>query len=162
MPRRIPFLRRRGGEAVHQPERRHGVAAILHEGEPLTVGDEVAGDLHRTNQRAMRRPFVVEAIAVVVMADGVDAFGKPDRAAAARRRRPLPSDVIGGRHRIEREGVQDIGEHQLLMLLLVIDADLDQRRERVKAARRPLTAGQSASPRRHGRDRLRPRRATGA
>ena len=29
-----------------------------------------------------------------------------------------------------REGVQDVGQHQFLMLLLVVDADLDQRRDR--------------------------------
>ena len=29
-----------------------------------------------------------------------------------------------------REGVQDVGQHQFLMLLLVIEADFDQRRER--------------------------------
>ena len=29
-----------------------------------------------------------------------------------------------------REGVQDVGQHQFLMLLLVVEADFDQRRER--------------------------------
>jgi hypothetical protein len=31
--------------------------------------------------------------------------------------------------RVLREGVQDVGEHQLLMLLLVMQADLDNRHD---------------------------------
>ncbi len=40
--------------------------------------------------------------------------------------RRLPIGIVGGRDRVLREGMQDVGEQKLLMLLLVIDADLDQ------------------------------------
>jgi len=35
--------------------------------------------------------------------------------------------IVGRRSRVPRKGVQDVGQHQFLMLLLVIEADLDQR-----------------------------------
>ena len=39
------------------------------------------------------------------------------------------SDIVGRRDRVLRKGVQDVGQHQFLMLLLVIEADLDQRHQ---------------------------------
>ena len=87
-------------------------------------------ELDRADQRAVRRLLVVEMKAVVGMADGVDALVERDPViAAARRGGKLPGRIVGRRNRILREGVQDVGQHQFLMLLLVIEADLDQRRE---------------------------------
>ena len=37
----------------------------------------------------------------------------------------VPAGVIGRRDRVLREGVQDVGEQQFLMLLLVIEPDLE-------------------------------------
>ena len=71
---RLPSLVADGGKTVHQPERRRRVAAVLHEGEPLGVGDEMARQPDRADQRAVRRFFVVEMKAVVGVADGVDAL----------------------------------------------------------------------------------------
>src|ERR1700749_1670606 len=41
-----------------------------------------------------------------------------------------PGRIVGGRYRVLRERVQDVGQHQLLMLLLVVEPDFQQRRER--------------------------------
>ena len=119
-----------GGKTVHQPERRGVVAAVLHEGEPLGVGDEIAAKLHRADQRAVRRLFVVEMKAVVGMADGVDALVEADPfVAAAGRSREFPGRIVSRRNRVLRKRVQDVGQHQFLMLLLVIEADFDQRHQ---------------------------------
>ena len=77
----------------------------------------------------MRRALVVEAIAVALMADGVDAFGKLGVTLLRRRFRRLPIGIVGGMGRVLREGVQDVGEHQLLMLLLVVQSDLQNARD---------------------------------
>src|SRR4029453_9189946 len=73
-----------------------------------------------------RRPLVVEAIAFALKADAVDAGGQRDKSTwRGRRRRRTPIGLVAGRHRILREGVQDVGENELLMLLLVMEADLE-------------------------------------
>ena len=54
------------------------VAAVLHEGEPFGIGDEVAGELDRADQRAVRGLLIVEMEAVVGVADGVDALVEGD------------------------------------------------------------------------------------
>ena len=72
----------------------------------------------------MRRAFVVEAIALAGPADAVDAGRELGETAARSRLRLVPIRIIGGRDRILREGVQNVGEDQFLMLLLVVQADL--------------------------------------
>ena len=68
--------------------------------------------------------------AVVGVPDGVDALVEGDPfVAGAGRSREFPRGIVGRRNRILREGVQDVGQHQFLMLLLVIEADFHQRRE---------------------------------
>ena len=49
----------------------------------------------------------------------------PVRVAAGKRQ----SEIVGRIDRVLREGVQDVGEHQFLMLLLVVQPDLDQWRQ---------------------------------
>ena len=91
--------------------------------------------LHRADQRAMRGLFVVEVEAVAGVADGVDAL--VEGRAMHRRCASAPgsaSGIVGRRDRVLREGVQDVGQHQFLMLLLVVEADLDQRRELASVA----------------------------
>ena len=50
--------------------------------------------------------------------------------------REAPRRVIGRRDRVLRERMQDVGQHQFLMLLLVVEADFDQRRESWQACPR--------------------------
>ena len=109
------------------------VAAVLHEGEPFGIGDEVARQFDRADQRAVRGLFIVEMKAVVGMPDGVDALVEGDPfVAGAGCSREGPGRIVGRRNRVLREGVQDVGQHQFLMLLLVVEADFDQRRDRLQ------------------------------
>ncbi len=50
----------------------------MHECEPFGVGDEVARELHRSHQRAVRGFFVVEMKRIVGVPDGVDALAEGD------------------------------------------------------------------------------------
>jgi hypothetical protein len=62
------------------------------------------------------------------MTDGVDAFHQRDPCVAgAGRSRKSPARLVGGRDRVLCEGVQDVGEQQFLVLLLMIETDLNQR-----------------------------------
>src|SRR3954452_18255882 len=65
---------------VHEPERGLGVAAVFHEGEPLSVSDEIARQLHRADQRTMRGFFVVEMKAVVALSDSMNPLVEHDPA----------------------------------------------------------------------------------
>ena len=136
----LPALVGCGGKAVHQPQRGGAVAAVFHEGQPFGIGDEVAGEPDRADKSAVRGLFIVEMEAVVGMPDGVDALvdGDPFLSRMLRRRREAPGWIIGRRDRVLGKGVQDVGQHQFLMLLLVVEADLDQRREAGEAL---LTGG---------------------
>jgi hypothetical protein len=77
-PGRLPALVGGGSKTVHQPQRRGAVAAVLHEGQPFGVGDEVAGQPDRADQGAVRGLFIVEMEAVVAVADGVDSLVEGD------------------------------------------------------------------------------------
>jgi hypothetical protein len=65
-------------------------------------------------------------------ADAVGSCGEVGRSdlvqPAAPHRRGRLARAIGGRQRIARERVQQVGQQQLLMLLLVLQAELDERR----------------------------------
>src|ERR1700730_13725395 len=63
----------RGKPSLQQHGRRR-VAAVFHEGEPFGIGDEVAVELDRADQRAMRRLLIVEMKAVVAMTNGMNAL----------------------------------------------------------------------------------------
>src|SRR2546426_12750517 len=107
MARGLPALVAGGGKTVHQPQRRRRVAAVLHEGEPFGIGDEVAGEFYRADQRPVRGLLIVKMKAVVAMADGMDALveGDPFLARAARSRK-VPRRIVGRRGRVLRKGGQ--------------------------------------------------------
>jgi hypothetical protein len=78
----------------------------------------------------MRRLFVIEAKSVAVVSNHVDAGERGARSGAlGRRLRPLPIRIVGRIGLVEREGMQNIGEQQFLVLLLVIESDFDNRNE---------------------------------
>ena len=127
--RAVPVLALHHVPAVGEPQRRRGVAAILDEGDPLGVGHAAVGELEGADQRLVARAFIVIGEAFAVMADVEDAAVEGDE---VERRRvatatPGPARAISGLQRLAREQAQNIGEQKLLMLLLVIDAELDQR-----------------------------------
>src|ERR1700759_5598775 len=65
MSRRFPAFVADGGKAIRQPKRGSRIAVVLHEGEPIGIGDEIAVQPDRADQRAMRRLLVVEMEGVV-------------------------------------------------------------------------------------------------
>ena len=79
----------------------------------------------------MRGFFIVEMEAVVGVPDAMDALIERDPfVAGAGRSGKFPGRIVSRQNRVLREGVQDVGQHQFLMLLLVIETDLDQWRDR--------------------------------
>ena len=82
----------------------------------------------------MRRALVVEAVAVARKSDGVQParqFGKATRLVVGLWR--LPGGIISRQSRVLRKGVQDVGEDQFLVLLLVVEADLEDAQHLRKA-----------------------------
>src|SRR6185437_16501267 len=80
------------------------------------------------DEGAMRRLLIVEVKTVIRVPDGVDAFvQRHPRVAAAARDWETPLPIVSGRDRVVRERVQDVRQHQFLMLLLMVEPDLDQR-----------------------------------
>ena len=123
-----PALRFDRGPAVGEPQRRRAVAAVLDEGDPLGIGDATIGEPEGTDELIVSRPFIVIGKALAVMANGKNAAVESD---PVERRRLRHRDAGGGAgvsrlQRLAREQAQDVGEQKLLMLLLVIDAELDQ------------------------------------
>src|SRR5450830_2190899 len=95
----------------------------------------MAGDTHIRNQFVMPGRLVVEAEALPAVPDRVNADGHLDKPARSnttwplRRARRLPSRVVSWIGRILREGVQDVGDEQFLVLLLVMQADFENRED---------------------------------
>ena len=123
-----------------------GVAAIGHELQPLAVADEMARDHRLLQQHLMRRLLVVEAEAVLVEADRADAGRDADIIVAALERRHTPRRIIDGIGGILRERMQNVSQHQFLVLLLVMQPDLDDRndllqRRRIRALQQPRHRG---------------------
>ena len=128
--RRIPFFAHDGLPTVREPMRRFAIAAGRHEFEPLGIGDQAIGQAIRFEQHAMARALVVEGKPVAVVPHFHDAAVEGDefqRRGFAHHRGH--ERRIGGVRRILREGVQDVGQQQFLMLLLVIEPQLDQRHD---------------------------------
>ena len=134
-----PLVLLRQRKALGQPELGPLVAAVLHEREHLGVRHEPVGDLERLQEYAVPRPLVVEVKAlarglclVPIEADVVDA--RPERNERGRtrigaaRQRPV---VVGRAERVDGEEVFQVRHHQLLVLLLVVQPDLDDLREAV-------------------------------
>src|SRR5205823_13367351 len=104
------------------------ITAVGDECRKLAVCDRTRPKLEWRDVDLMRGPFVVEREAGAVM---------PDRrqtcvvAMPLERRRlhfeQRPTRPIRGAQRIAREDMLEISEDQFLMLLLVIDAEVDQR-----------------------------------
>ncbi len=93
----------------------------------------------------MHRQFVVEGETAVAMTDFVDAAGNVEP--SQRRRGGRGGSRLGPIARADRiapEGVLDVGHEQLLMLLLMLQAELDQRQDRG-----PRGAGGGFDQRRH-------------
>ncbi len=116
--------------AVGQPESGCGVAVVGDEVEPVGVAHRAVRQGVVVQPDAVARAFVVEGEAFVGMADVGQTAGKTH---PARRCRVLRcghgagSGAIRGVQRVLRKQMQQIGEQQFLMLLLVVQPKLEQR-----------------------------------
>ena len=124
------------------------IAAVGDEFAPFAVGDAAVGDGVGVEQRLVARPFAVEGESRSPVRRSRPARRGPAGSSTVRprgtaRRRAI---AIGRFERILGEGGEDVGQEQLLVLLLMIDAELDQ------LERAGGQVGQDAcrAPRRHG------------
>src|SRR6185503_6840430 len=123
--------------AFREPQRGRRIAAIVDELAPFLVGDAAAGDLMAGKEDAVARAFGIEGEGVIWRSDLDDPLaaampGKRLNGEAGGRRQL----TIGRFERVFGEGREDIGQEKLLMLLLVIDAELDELQCRRRKARK--------------------------
>jgi hypothetical protein len=125
--RRSPAALAGRGPTVREPELRLLVAARLDELEVLAIGDEPRGELEGVDVDAMARALVVESERVALVADPADPLVPAvPGGRLGLRGRSLGELPIDGRERISGEEVLDVGQDQLLVLLLVVQPELDQ------------------------------------
>ncbi len=116
--------------AFGQPQHRIAITAFFDEGAKLGIGDQAIRNRMRVQQHAMLRRFIVEGKTLAWVADLRDAFAPAQEFqrhgfGGARRSRVLAEYRV---QRIEREQVLDVGQQQFLVLLLVVEAEFQQRR----------------------------------
>jgi hypothetical protein len=134
--------------ALGQPQRGVEIAAGGDERLVLAIGHQPRGQLERRHVLFMARQLVIEAEALAVVADRGQAAIKAQPGQRRRRRGQRRGRVqIRRQQGALRQQVLDVGEHQFLMLLLVLQPQRDQRLELAALARIEL-AGQQA---RHAR-----------
>src|SRR5215212_1717091 len=76
----------------------------------------------------MRRFFVVEMKAIIGVPNRMNALVERDPAVTSSRwSRRFPGGIVSRWDWVLRERVKNIGQHQFLMLLLVVEPDFDQR-----------------------------------
>ncbi|MNI16158.1 hypothetical protein D3C73_694830 [compost metagenome] len=122
--RRGPAARLDRRPAVAQPQFGPGVAAVIHEGQPVAIDRQVGGQGERLKPDSVRRPFVVEGEPLLPRA-GLDKAPLERLPASARRleRRMARLLIIGRRvQRRPRHQMQKVHQKKLLMLLLVVQA----------------------------------------
>src|ERR1051326_375869 len=105
---------------------------IGHEFKIFAIGDQTVGQGKCQDKGAMSRSFVVIRKTGPVMTNLNDSFVEFDETAGTvrrRARRARPTFFKNGMKRVLREDVFDIGDEQLLVLLLMMDAEDDQGRD---------------------------------
>ena len=135
-----PLLLTQGRPAERQPQLGAAVAAIVHELEEFTVRRETISDFKWLQKRFVARSLVVEGKHATRVPDLHDTpvKGRPPARLGIPRRsagRRLP---VGGEQRIARESVFDVCEHQLLMLLFVVDSQFDDACHFLRAVSGPV------------------------
>src|SRR5579862_3602645 len=126
----LPGFALDGCPALRQPPFRPAIAAIGDEGEILAAGDKPRAEPERLEPNLVTRHFIVEGEAIAAITDFMQAAFDRNEGELWRaiRCRSLCGRVTGS-ERIERKHMLDVHEDQLLMLLLMIDAELEQRRD---------------------------------
>src|SRR5439155_7778285 len=127
--RRTPTVRMRGVPAFRQPKFRALVAFVPHEREELAVRRRPRRELEALEENAVTRALVVEREPLARMADLGRARLVPVPAQRGRASsRDLRRLSIDGMQRILRQQMLHVGQQELLMLLLVVQAELDEPR----------------------------------
>lgn len=124
--RRLPAVRGHRVPAGRQPQLGTPVAAVVDERDEIALSDGAGRDRKRREPHAMARRFVVEAESVAGMADLLHAAVEryPVWLGRGRRHRRRAFEVCR-LERIAREQVLEVGDDQLLVLLLVMQTQLD-------------------------------------
>ena len=107
---------------------------------------EGTGDAHRPDERTVGGRLVVETEPVPLVPDGVNAFAELAEARAGGAR-PPERRIVGRRRRIFGKRVEDVGQDQFLVLLLVMKPDLDEIDEPRERIRRNDAAIRFSMPR---------------
>src|SRR2546430_13385411 len=124
---RLPSAGSHGFPSGRKPQFRPAVAAVFDEGDQITMGHGMRGNLERIEPDTVARLLVIEgeiAAGVPELAQAAFESDPPRIACADRSERPLL--LIRGLLRIAREQVLQVREDELLMLLLVMQPQLDQ------------------------------------
>ena len=112
--------------AIRQPELGPNVASVVDEREVLSIRDGSVGECEGIHVLAVPRRLVVECEGIPRMADR--AYGRGKRTPSRGRdladpSLDMPLLAIGGTERISGEGVLEVGEDELLVLLLVMQPE---------------------------------------
>src|SRR5947209_8016199 len=107
------------------------VTAVGHELQVLSVRDEAAGEAKPRDQNPVSRRLVVKSKALAVVADPGEALGKREPLDGAGGGLDLGALMIARTQGIQAERMFEIGQNQLLMLLLVIQPERQNRGDAV-------------------------------
>jgi hypothetical protein len=136
--RGLPALGLGRDPAIREPEFGTGVAAIGQECEPLRVRHQRPVDTSALDQHLVAGRFVVERETLALMPDPGDTPGEVRVSRRPRGCGKAPGRIVGWAERVLREGVQDVGDQQFLVLLLVIEPDLEHGQDRLEGTGRRL------------------------
>ncbi|MDO9369233.1 MAG: hypothetical protein Q7T68_11750 [Sphingopyxis sp.] len=120
------------------------IAAVGDELLPFAIAHRPAGERVRREERIVTRALAIESEAIAAMPDRRHAGGALDPFHRGKLRNFTRDHILPHRRakRILREEMLQIGEQQFLMLLLVVDAEFDERlRRRRQVGQRSLNRG---------------------
>jgi len=125
--RRLPAILLDGRPAVGEPEFGTPIAAIGDERQVLGACHRAGGEREAVDERLVARALIVEGELAPLVAD-LDQPGRIGMPAQRRDRgrRWRRALLVGGAERVAPEDMLDIGEDELLVLLLVVDAQLKE------------------------------------
>src|SRR4029079_504830 len=128
--RRGPSVSLHRGPAVREPELGTAIAAVFDEAEIVAGGDGAPAQVVGLEEDAMARTLVVEREAGSVVTDlhETAGMGRPFQGrdlGRGRRRGGPEARPIRGPQRVRPQRVLDVGEDELLVLLLVLQSQLD-------------------------------------
>ena len=128
----FPVLGPSRGPTVGQPQLGAVVAAVGHEGQPVAARHGLVGQGERLQPDGVAWEFVVEPEPVLGVSDVDEAAGVLDpRRGPGGARLVEGHRGVSGLHGVARQHVLDVHEQQLLVLLLVVEAELHEVRRLV-------------------------------